>query len=101
MQRGVRAATLGARLCFADIVGSDIVDGLLTERRHFSNAHGVTVFKEMTMRTKIVALLMISLFVAVNVIASTYAEAAGNGSGSGGNPFNCKNKPDQPKCKKK
>ncbi len=53
------------------------------------------------MRTKIVALLMISLFVAVNVIASTYAEAAGNGSGSGGNPFNCKNKPDQPKCKKK
>ena len=53
------------------------------------------------MRTKIVALLMISMFVGANIVAATYAEAAGNGSGGGGNPFNCKNKPDQAKCKKK
>jgi hypothetical protein len=53
------------------------------------------------MRTKIVALLMMSAFVGMNVVAATYAEAAGNGSGGGSNPFTCKNKPDQPKCKKK
>jgi hypothetical protein len=53
------------------------------------------------MRTKFIALAMMTLFVGANVVAATYAEAAGNGSGGGGNPFNCKNKPDQPKCKKK
>jgi hypothetical protein len=57
--------------------------------------------KETIMRMKIIALIMISLFAGVNVVAATYAEAAGNGSGGGGNPFTCKNKLDQPKCKKK
>jgi hypothetical protein len=53
------------------------------------------------MRTKTIALLMISMFVGANVVAATYAEAAGNGSGSGSDRFSCKAKPDQPKCKKK
>ncbi len=53
------------------------------------------------MRTKTIALLMITMFVGANIVAATYAEAAGNGSGGGSNPFSCKLKPDQPKCKKK
>ena len=64
-------------------------------------ALATAIAKETTMRMKFVALLLISLFAGVNVFAATYAEAAKDGSGSGGNPFNCKNKPDQPKCKKK
>jgi hypothetical protein len=92
----------GALICLLVCVDNHSRKGLLTGHGPLPHSHRVHQrFLEIPMRIKFVALIMMTMFVGANVVAATYAEAAKNGSGSGGDPFNCKNKPDQPKCKKK